>query len=88
MGFSTLSGGTAGVSIIQDPEFTTSNTSWYIIRTPSIPFFYYSPAVLYDGPITLKKGEKLKLKYRVLIIPGKTSKEELEKKYNEYLNGI
>jgi len=88
LGFNTLTGDTAGISIIQDPEFTTVNTSWYIIRTPEIPFFYYSPAVIYDGPITLKKGEKLHLKYRVLIIPGKTGKEELEKKYDEYLNGI
>jgi type 1 glutamine amidotransferase len=88
MGFNTLTGDTAGISIIQHPRFTTTNTSWYIIRTPEIPFFYYSPAVLYDGKITLKKGERLHLKYRVWIIPGKTGMEELEKKYNEYLNRI
>lgn len=86
MGFNTLTGDTAGVSIMQNPEFTTTNTSWYIIRNPDIPFFYYSPAVLYDGKIILKKGEKLHLKYRVWIIPGKTTMEELEKKYNEFVN--
>jgi type 1 glutamine amidotransferase len=86
MGFITLSGGTAGVSIIQNPGFTTTNTSWYIIRTPAIPFFYYSPAVLYDGKITLKKGDQLHLKYRVWIMPGKTGMEELDSKYVEYLN--
>jgi len=85
MGFNTLTGETAGVSIMQDPEFTTPNTSWYIIRTPDIPFFYYSPAVIYDGKIILKKGEQLHLKYRVCIIPGKTSMEKLEQKYNEYI---
>jgi hypothetical protein len=88
MGFNTLTGDKAGISIIQDPEFTTRNTSWYIIRTPEIPFFYYSPAVIYDGPITLKKGEKLHLKYRVLIIPGKTSKENLDQRYKNYLDKI
>lgn len=88
MGFNTLTGNTAGISIIQNPRFTTTNTSWYIIRTPEIPFFYYSPAVLYDGKIILKKGERLHLKYRVWIIPDKTGREELEKKYNEYLNRI
>jgi type 1 glutamine amidotransferase len=86
MGFNTLTGDKAGISIIHDPRFTTTNTSWYIIRTPEIPFFYYSPAVLYDGKIILKKGERLHLKYRVWIIPGKTSKEELDLKYGEYLN--
>jgi len=88
MGFNTLTGDTAGMSIIQDPGFTTTNTSWYIIRTPDIPFFYYSPAVLYDGKIILNKGDQLHLKYRVCIIPGKTGREELEKKYNEYVNQI
>jgi type 1 glutamine amidotransferase len=88
MGFKTLTGDTAGMTIIQDPGFTTTNTSWYIIRTPGIPFFYYSPAVLYDGKIILKNGEQLHLKYRVWIIPGKTGREELERKYNEYINGI
>ena len=88
MGFNTLTGDKAGISIIHDPRFTTTNTSWYIIRTPEIPFFYYSPAVLYDGKIILKKGERLHLKYRVWIIPGKTGREELDLKYIEYLNGI
>jgi len=88
MGFNTLTGDTAGMSIIQDPGFTTTNTSWYIIRTPGIPFFYYSPAVLYDDKIILKSGEQLHLKYRVWVIPGKTSREELELKFNEYLNRI
>jgi hypothetical protein len=85
MGFNTLTGKTAGVCIFQNMKFSTPNTSWYVINTPEIPFFYYSPAVLYDGKIILKKGETLHLKYRTWIIPGKTSQEELQAKYDEYL---
>lgn len=88
MGFNTITGDTTGICIMQDPQFTTPTTSWYIIRNQDIPFYYYSPAVLYDGKIVLKRGEKLHLKYRVWIIPGKTSKEELDLKYNNYLNRI
>jgi type 1 glutamine amidotransferase len=84
MGFSTLGGDTAGMCIFQNMKFTTPKTSWYIISTPSIPFFYYSPAVLYDGKLVLRKGDRLHLKYRAWIIPGKTSKEALQEKYNEY----
>ena len=51
----------------------------------AVPFFYYTPALLYDGKIILKKGEMLKLKYRMWILPGKTCKEELQKKYDEYI---
>ena len=84
MGFSTLTGETAGMCIIQNLKFTTPNTSWYIINNPDIPFFYYSPAALYDRKIILKKGDILHLKYRTWIVPGKTNKEELQKKYDAY----
>lgn len=85
MGFSTLTGETAGVAILQNMKFSSPSTSWYVISTPDIPFFYYSPAVLYDGKIILKNSETLHLKYRTWIIPGKTSKEELQTKYDEYV---
>jgi len=85
MGFKTLTGETAGICILQNPEYTTPTTSWYVINNPEIPFFYYSPAVLFDGRIVLKKGEALHLKYRVWILPGTTGKEEIQVKYGEYL---
>jgi hypothetical protein len=85
MGFNTLTGEKAGICMLQNPEFTTSTTSWYVINDPDIPFFYYSPAVLYDGKIVLKKGKDLHLKYRVWLLPGENGKEELEKKYDEYV---
>jgi type 1 glutamine amidotransferase len=85
MGFSTLSGNTAGMCIFQNMKYTTPSTSWYIITTPAIPFFYYSPAVLYDKKLILKKGDKLQLKYRTWIISGKPGQDELQSKYNEYI---
>lgn len=86
MGFNTLTGDTAGMCILQNPKFTTMSTSWYIISNPEVPFYYFSPAVLFDGKIILKKGESLHLKYRVWMLPGKTGKDELQKKFDEYLN--
>jgi type 1 glutamine amidotransferase len=86
MGFNTLSGDTAGICILQNRKYTTSNTSWYVIDNPEIPFFYYSPALLFDGRIVLKKGMKLHLKYRSWIISGKTGRDELQAKYDAYVN--
>jgi type 1 glutamine amidotransferase len=85
MGLNTLTGEKAGICIFQNQKFTTTTTSWYVINNPEIPFFYYSPAALFDGKIILKKGETLKLKYRIWIIPGKINKEEIESKYTEYV---
>jgi type 1 glutamine amidotransferase len=86
MGFNTLTGETAGICILQNPNYTTPSTRWYVINDPGIPFYYYSPAVLFNGRIILKRGERLHLKYRVWILTGNISKESLQAKYNEYLN--
>ena len=85
MGFNTLNGDTAGICILQNPNYTTPTMSWYVINDPGIPFYYFSPAVLFDHKIVLRKGQKLKLGYRIWVIPGKTGKEELQAKYDEYL---
>jgi hypothetical protein len=84
MGFNTLTGETAGISIFQNMKFTTPSASWYVINNPDIPFFYFSPAVLYDGKIILKKGDIMHLEYRTWIVAGKISEEELQKKYEAY----
>jgi type 1 glutamine amidotransferase len=87
MGFNTLTGQKAGICIMQNPDFTTPATSWYVINDPLIPFYYYSPAVLYDGNIILKNGESLQLKYRIYILPGIPAKDELQNKYEDYVIG-
>ena len=84
MGFSTLTGDTTGICIFQNPTFSTRSMSWYVISNPDIPFFYYSPAVLYDAKIILEKGVTMRLKYRTWIMPGKTSIDAIRIKYNEY----
>ncbi len=85
MVFNTLTGQKAGVCIMQHPDFKTQTTSWYVINDPVIPFYYYSPAVLYDGKIILNKGEPLHLKNRVIILPGEPEKDNLQSLYEEYL---
>lgn len=48
---------------------------WYL--NEKMPFF--SPAVIHDGPTTLKAGDTLKLQYRLLVAPGRLSLEAVEK---------
>jgi type 1 glutamine amidotransferase len=84
LGFTTLTGDNAGMCIFQDLRHTTPYTSWYIINTPEIPFFYYSPAVLYDGKIILETGTMLDLRYRTWIVPGRPDQASLQTKYDEF----
>jgi hypothetical protein len=86
MGFNNFKGVKVGISILPHPQFSVGSTSWYVISDPNVPFFYYSPAVLFDRKILLKKGEPLHLKYRIWMLPGQVSGEILQQKYNQYLN--
>lgn len=86
MGFANVVGEKVGMLVLTDPKVTTSSTSWYVIRDPQIPFYYYSPAALFDHSIVLKKGEKLQLKYRIWILPGLISRADLQEKYLNYIH--
>lgn len=86
MGFDDLTGEKAGMAVLEHPTFTPGSTSWYVISDPKIPFFYYSPAILFDGKLILKMGETLRLKYRIWILPGIVTKAKLQQKYEQYLN--
>jgi hypothetical protein len=69
-GFQSLTGKKVGITIEQDPQYTPPTSSWYIINEPLIPFFYYSPACIFDHKVTLKKGETLRLKYTIRMLEG------------------
>ena len=86
MGFNNLKGEKMGISMLKNPGFTAGSTSWYVISDQNVPFYYYSPAVLFDHNILLKKGESIRLKYRIWMLPGEVSRDELQQKYNQYLN--
>jgi hypothetical protein len=85
MGFNGLTGRKAGMLIMSHPEFTPKSSSWYVINDPQVPFYYFSPAVLFDHSILLKKGEPLRLKYRIWILPGLVTKTILQEKQDQYL---
>jgi len=86
MGFNNLTGTQTGMAVLQHPKFTTNTASWYVINDPKIPFYYYSPAILFDGKQILKKGETLTLKYRIWMLPGTITKDKLQQMFEQYLN--
>jgi hypothetical protein len=83
MGFNSLRGEKVGTAMFQHPEYTTSSTRWYYVTDPVIPFYYFSPAAVYDNRIELKKGESLELKYRVWILSW-IDEGEIQDKFNQY----
>ncbi|MDZ8118768.1 PmoA family protein [Pontiella agarivorans] len=62
------------------PDNLNHPAKWFV----STKMPYFSPAVIHDGPYTIKAGETLALKYRILIAPGALSAEAAEQFWQEW----
>jgi hypothetical protein len=68
----------AGIAILDHPNNLNSPTPWYIIRIPRTPMAYFSPAVIHDQPHTMEPGEKMTLRYRIIVHPGHFDRDDLK----------
>ena len=76
----TTSGKDAGVAIFDHPKNTRHPSPWYIAK--GMP--YFSPALLYNKSLTLKKDQKLNLKYRIIVHPGLGDKKMLDNEFKTF----
>jgi hypothetical protein len=77
-----IGGKPAGIAILDHPKNLNAPTPWYVIV--GAPMSYFSPAVLCYKPHTLKAGESMTLRYRVLIHPGRWDAARLKKEYEAF----
>jgi hypothetical protein len=80
-----IDGRAAGVAILEDPRNPGAPTPWYVIRSDEMSFF--SPAVLCYGPITLDAGQRLALRYRVIVHRGRWDAARLAGELARYSTG-
>lgn len=62
------------------PDNLNYPSKWYL--APGMP--YFSPAVIHDAPLTLKAGESLTLRYRLIVLPETGTKEQAEAYWKEW----
>ena len=77
-----LGGREAGIAILDWPTNLNSPSPWYIISDN--PMHYFSPALLCYRPHTLKAGEQMSLRYRVIVHPGRWNEEQLREASGRY----
>ena len=65
----TLENREIGIAMVDHPDNLNSPSPWYIIDNKMMK--YFSPAVLCYHPHTLKAGEAMTLRYRVIAHPGR-----------------
>jgi hypothetical protein len=81
--FSGLIGGRmAGVAFLDNSANLNSPTPWYVINNS--PMYYISPAVLTYAPYTLKAGQTLNLRYRVVVHPDRWTPDQLRQAIAHY----
>ena len=71
------SGQAGGIAIFQHPSSFRYPSYWHNIINDKTMFGYFSPAPLWAEPYTLGAGKTLSVRYRVLVYPGKETKEQL-----------
>ena len=72
------SGQAGGITIFQHPSSFRYPSYWHNIINDKSLFGYFSPAPLWAEPYTLGAGKTLTVRYRILVHPGRESKEQLE----------
>jgi len=77
-----LAGKAVGVAILDHPANPRVPTPWYVIRSAEMSFF--SPAILCYGSIKLRPGERMTLRYRVIVHPGRWDVARLKAAYEEF----
>lgn len=81
-----LKGQLLTISIFDHPENRNYPNKWYISNNPKTPFYYFSPAVIWDSKLVLKKGDQLHLKYRLLVYPGEMNQTILNSHWEQFIN--
>jgi len=66
-----------GIAIFPHPSSFRYPSYWHNIINDKSMFGYFSPAPLWAEPYTLGAGKTLRVRYRILVHPGRESKEQL-----------
>jgi len=75
----------AGIVIFDHPENLNHPSPSFVILTEEIPFVYFSPAHLFHKPYTVNAGEKLTLRYGILVHSQRMEdREDLDKLWKNY----
>ena len=77
----TATGQAAGIAVFDHPANVRYPAPWYISQGEMT---FFSPALLFDKPYTLPAGERLTLRYRILVHAGTENKSLFEKEWKSF----
>jgi len=77
-----FSGQEAGIAMFDSPSNTNTPSPWYVIKNNTMSFF--TPAVLCYRPLSIKAGDSLRLRYRVVVHPGRWDAGQLRREAERF----
>ena len=81
-----IDGREAGIAILDQPGNLNAPSPWYAIADQTM--CYFSPAVLCYGPHTIRAGQGLTLRYRLIVHPGRWDAERLRAESKRFLAAL
>lgn len=79
-----LAGGGAALTVFDHPSNPRHPTKWFIVK--GMP--YFSPAFVFDGPMTLAKDQKISLFYRMKVHGSAPNAKALEADYQAFAKQV
>jgi hypothetical protein len=80
----TIDGAAVGIAFLDHPSNPRHPTRWYAIMDGSVPFWYLNASLLQPESYTLPAGRKFRLRYRVVVHPGRWDSTRLEKEHLQF----
>lgn len=74
----------ASVSIFDHPKNRKYPSKWYLTNNSNIPFYYFSPSILYDAKMVLQKNESFIMKYGLLVQSGFSESSKLQSVWKNF----
>ena len=65
-----------GLAVLDHPDNPRHPTPWYVIRSDKMS--YVNAALLNDEPMTLEPGQRMTLRYRLIVHPNRWNAERLQ----------
>ena len=80
-----LDGRPQGIAMLDHSANPGAPTPWFLRLDPKKPYGLHGPGFLFSGPRTLGAGERMTLRYRAIVHPGRWTEKDLAPRVESFL---
>jgi hypothetical protein len=73
-----------GIAILDHPSNPRHPSQWHNVMAAPGRFGYFSPAMLWNEPYKLPAGQRFTLRYRILVHPGRATRDVIENEWRAF----